>query len=126
LFREYRFKLRIRGETSLSRSLKASVDALKLIGRRVIFAALEPRIDLESNLSEFLLGFLWPGFCPFHSFSECLCSHAAAYHKEHGMSAMCLRESEWMSKLSSRFLLMTISCVLVAWVNKPQAYREPK
>jgi hypothetical protein len=30
------------------------------------------------------------------------------------MSAMCLRESEWMSKPSSRFLLMTISCVLVA------------
>jgi uncharacterized membrane protein YoaT (DUF817 family) len=31
-----------------------------------------------------------------------------------------------LGKLSSWFLLMTISYVMVAWVNKPQAYREPK
>jgi uncharacterized membrane protein YoaT (DUF817 family) len=31
-----------------------------------------------------------------------------------------------LGKLSSWFLLMTISYVMVAWVNRPQAYREPK
>ena len=50
----------VSGEVALARSLQASIDAFKLIRRRVIRAVAKPRVNLKSDLCEFDLSSLGP------------------------------------------------------------------
>jgi hypothetical protein len=76
VFRNDGFDLLVGGKPAVPRGLETTVDALKLLRRRVLGPTPEAGVDLERDLGELLLGFFRPGLDPPHRLCERFRRHA--------------------------------------------------